>query len=150
MKNVFIVFSGEYLLMEIASTQLEGTLPVFRIEGVFGDKEKGEAWMKAHASGKVNSMLSILELPLNPEFGQMERGMQLFSIRMNENLQIIAVSLSDGNALPEGKLYSYEMLEDGTVNGSFWARDFIDACKLAYIRVQEDIVKNARGNTSLS
>ncbi|MCE7057634.1 hypothetical protein LZF95_23330 [Algoriphagus sp. AGSA1] len=150
MKNVFIVFSGEYLLMEIASKQLEGTLPVFRIEGVFGDREKSEAWMKSHVSGKVNSMLSILELPLNPEFGQMEKGMQLFSIRMDKNLKIIEISLNQGSTLPEGKLYSYEILEDGTVNGCFWARDFIDACKLAYIRVKEDSVKNARGNTSLS
>ncbi|MDR7127896.1 hypothetical protein J2X69_000224 [Algoriphagus sp. 4150] len=142
MASVFVVFSGEYLLMGVNSKQLEGTLPVFRIEGVFSSSEKCDEWIKSHTYDKPYSLLSYLELPFDPGFGQKENEMQVFSVRMNKNLQINEISLGEVIAIPEDKLFNYEVGENGDIVGSFWARDFIDACKLAYIRVSECMQKN--------
>ncbi|MEB2778527.1 hypothetical protein SYJ56_24675 [Algoriphagus sp. D3-2-R+10] len=145
MGSVFVVFSGEYLLMKICSKQLEGNLPVFRIEGVFSDERKCKEWIESYSSDKTTKLLSYLEIPIDPEFGQKESQMEVFNVRMNGDLQILEISLGDSMAIPDGKLFTYEVLKSGEIVGSFWARDFIDACKLAYIRVQETMQRKDHG-----
>ena len=140
MINVFVVFSGEYLLMDIKSKQLEGTLPVFRIEGVFSEQKKCESWIEAQQTAENGNMLySFIEIPFDPVAGQKEEGTQIFSIRMNERLQIVEITMAENEEIPSDKLFSLQKLENGHFYGSFWARDFIDACKLAYVRVKEAI-----------
>lgn len=145
MGSVFVVFSGEYLLMKICSKQLEGNLPVFRIEGVFSDERKCTEWIESYSSDNTTRLMSYLKIPIDPEFGQKENEMEVFNVRMNENLQIVEISLGDSTAIPDGRLFTYEVLKNGEIVGSFWARDFIDACKLAYIRVQETLQRKKQG-----
>ncbi|WP_192350723.1 hypothetical protein [Algoriphagus sp. Y33] len=137
MDSVFVVFSGEYLTVEINTKQLEGNLPVFRIEAVFSSKKKCEEWIEHHSSGKATMLLNYLEIPFDSEYGQKEEGLQLFKIRMNSNLQILEIHVVENEPFSKSQSFTYEVLGNGDILGSFWARDFIDACKLAYIRLQE-------------
>ena len=149
MTNVFVVFSGEYLLMDIKSKQLEGTLPVFRIEGVFSDQQKCENWIEAHTKDNGNLLLSFIEIPFNPVAGQKEEGIHVFTIRMDEQLQIVEIKMAENEEIPSDHLYTLKKLDNGHYYGSFWARDFIDACKLAYIRVKESLQDGEEENNFL-
>lgn len=139
--TVFVVFSGEYDLMEVKSKQLEGTLPVFRIEGVFNSKQKCKDWIEWHSAGKQTSLLSYIEIPVDLEVGQTEQNLDVYTVHMNADFKIKEIFLGEDLAIPEGKQYSYKTLGNGDIWGSLWARDFIDACKVAYIGAQETLAK---------
>lgn len=149
MDSVFIVFSGEYLCMEINSRHIEGILPVLRLEGVFTTEAKCEEWVAAHNMDKTINFLSFVEVPLNPIFGSIENDMQVFKILMNENLQITQTSMGDSSDIPQGESYTIEFQDEGNIYGVFWARDLIDACKIAFIKAMEFKGKNGLVNNVL-
>ncbi|PZX55516.1 hypothetical protein LV84_02655 [Algoriphagus ratkowskyi] len=142
MDSVFVVFSGEHHLMEVSSRQLEGSLPVFRIEGVFSKELKCIEWIERNSVGKTASLLTYLEIPFDPIIGNIEKELQAFTVRLNNEFKILEVSLEENPIISYEKDYTYKVLKNGEILGSFWARDFIDACKVAYIRVKETLRKS--------
>lgn len=139
MNSVFVVFSGEYQLMEVKTKQIEGTLPVFRIEGVFSSNAKCEEWVDAHDADDSSIVMSHIEIDLDPIYGERERGMQVFRVRLNKELHIIDIHVGEEKEIPEGDLFTFEQLENGEIQGAFYARDLIDACKLSFLRVNESL-----------
>ncbi|UZD22914.1 hypothetical protein PBT90_05715 [Algoriphagus halophytocola] len=137
MNKVYVVFSGEYQLMKVQTRQLEGTLPAFRIEAVFSTVEKCEAWIRRHEKSLSSTVLSFLEIPFDPLSRERESEMQVFHVRMNSELHIIDVKMGDESDLEEGEFFTLTQIEGGGFQGVFFARDLIDACKLAFTRGQE-------------
>lgn len=137
MNSVFVVFSGEYELMQVETRQLEGTLPAFRIEGVFSSPAKCDEWIDAHDRDISFAVMSYVEIPLDPVYSERESEMQVFQVRMNQELHIMDIKMGDESDIPEGKLFTFRQLESGDIQGAFFARDLIDACKLSFLRVKE-------------
>ena len=137
MNKVYVVFSGEYQLMKVQTRQLEGTLPAFRIEGVFSTVEKCEEWIRRHEKSPSSTVLSFLEIPFDPVSRERESEMQVFHVRMNSELHIIDVKMGDESDLKIGEIFSISQSESEDFLGVFFARDLIDACKLAFTRGQE-------------
>ena len=123
--------------MEVKTKQIEGTLPVFRIEGVFSSKAKCEEWVDAHDADVSSTVMSQIEMDLDPVYGEREREMQVFRIRLNKNLHIMNIQVGEENEIPEGDLFTFHQLENGEIQGAFLARDLIDACKLSFLRISE-------------
>lgn len=137
MNKVYVVFSGEYQLMKVQTRQLEGTLPAFRIEGVFSAIEKCEEWIRRHEKSISSTVLSFLEIPFDPVSGERESEMQVFHVRMNSDLHIIELKMGNESDIKIGESFSISQSESGDFLGVFFARDLIDACKLAFTRGQE-------------
>lgn len=139
MSKLFIVYSGEYICMQVNSKQIEGTLPALRIEGVFDSRQKCEDWIESYRAVKPMSFISCFELNPNPTFGQIEPDMERFKIRMTKDLQILETTNLDGNSSTSGDLNTFKVEENGDIVGFFWARDLLDACKVAIIHVKEHL-----------
>lgn len=125
--------------MELKTKQIEGTLPVFRIEGIFSSKEKCEEWIKFHDQKLPSIVMSHIEIDLDPIYGEREKEMQVFRVRLNRDLHILDIQVGEEDEIPEGELFTFELLENGDIQGVFFARDLIDACKLSYIRIKETL-----------
>nr|WP_211482898.1 hypothetical protein [Algoriphagus locisalis] len=123
--------------MKVQTRQLEGTLPAFRIEGVFSAIEKCEEWIRRHEKSISSTVLSFLEIPFDPVSGERESEMQVFHVRMNSDLHIIELKMGNESDIKIGESFSISQSESGDFLGVFFARDLIDACKLAFTRGQE-------------
>lgn len=141
MSKVYVAFSGEYFCMEVYSKQVAGLFPAFRIEAIFNTKKKCEKWINSYQKSKSMSFISCMKLDLNPIFGEKDSEMQLFRILMNKDLHIIEVTIQEDNLEEYKELRCLDVQENGDFVGYYWARDFLDACKVAYITVKESLEK---------
>ena len=142
-KKVIVAYTGDLMPINI---QLHGaTFPLLRIEAVFSKRKHFDKWVERFQHNYEHTLLYSMKLPLNPEYGDKEKGMKPYFLKTDENFEILEIQEIENLDKDDPRFEGNVVQAKPGVNGEFtvtcWARDEFDACRLAIIELREATTK---------
>ncbi|WP_057935848.1 hypothetical protein [Algoriphagus resistens] len=154
-ENIIIAYTGELRTIDI---QAKGTIPAFRIEGVFSKKKHFKEFAEHFHFAYEHTLLLSMKLPLNPKYGDKEKGLKAYQINVKQNFQVVEVEKIKKPAEDDPRFHGNHVRIIYEDSGDYivfcWARDEFDACKRAITEAREMTVKfevndEILGNTTI-